>query len=351
MKSLIKKILPNNLTTKIRHIKTELRFIMIKFFAKNGFFASLYYFLFNKDFYREQRSVLLGRIEYKCSEIKETSALLRRNIHRLEKGLIMQPRRDTFASSYIVETIDCYKRGIVSDVLCIEEKKWAHDVLSEYFSVVGKEPSIDKARSHFERHDQLNHNSAYKPYKHKDLPAMEVNYNQLLNLFKHRRSVRWYKPVPVPMQLIKQAVNAATFAPSACNRQAYHFYVVNNPDKATEIAECAMGTAGFSENIQCLIAVVGDLGAYQAERDRHIIYIDTSLASMQLMLAFETLGLSSCSINWPDIEERERLISEKLGLNYNQRVTMLMAVGYAQPDGGIPFSQKKQDNLLIKEVC
>ncbi|MEZ8456002.1 nitroreductase family protein [Vibrio cyclitrophicus] len=350
MKALIKKIIPRDLTIKIYHLKTDLNFFMIKFFSRSGFLASLYYFIFSKEFYREQRSVLSGRIEYKSSKMKESSALLRRNIHRLEKGLIMQPRRATFASAYIGETVDCYKVALASTILCANEKKWAHDVLIEYFSIIGSDPKIDEAKSSFKKNTDFIKNEPSIPYSHKDLGDIGVNYTQLLSLFKHRRSVRWYKEKPVPMELINKAVNAATLAPSACNRQPYQFFVVNNSEKATDIAKCAMGTTGFSENIQCLIAIVGDLSAYPAERDRHVIYIDSSLAAMQLMLAFETLGLSSCSINWPDVEALEKRISEKLALEYHQRVVMLMAVGYAEPDGGIPFSQKKQHNILVKDV-
>jgi hypothetical protein len=29
---------------------------------------------------------------------------------------------------------------------------------------------------------------------------------------------------------------------------------------------------------------------------------------------------------------------------------MLMAVGYADPQGGVPFSQKKSDELLIRQI-
>jgi len=41
------------------------------------------------------------------------------------------------------------------------------------------------------------------------------------------------------------------------------------------------------------------------------------LAAMQLMLAFETLGLSTCSINWPDIEIAEK----KWENSWNYRLT------------------------------
>src|SRR5690606_10040039 len=105
------------------------------------------------------------------------------------------------------------------------------------------------------------------PYPHRELPASPIDYQQLLLLFRRRRSVRWYLPEPVDITLIRQAVKAATLAPSACNRQPFRFYVANDPVKAAALADCAMGTAGFAQNLPCVIAVVGDLSAYPAERD------------------------------------------------------------------------------------
>src|SRR5690606_16867538 len=109
------------------------------------------------------------------------------------------------------------------------------------------------------------------------------------------------------------------------------------------IANCAGGTSGFAENLTSIVAVVGDLSAYPYERDRHLIYIDGSLAAMQLMLALETLGLSTCSINWPEINANERKIRKVIKLKDYERVVMLLAVGYADQTGGIPYSQKKEN--------
>ena len=96
------------------------------------------------------------------------------------------------------------------------------------------------------------------------------------------------------------------------------------------------------------MVVVGDLSAYPYERDRHLIYVDASLASMQLMLALETLGLSSCPINWPDIEVMERGMAEVLDLSFHERPIMLISVGYPDPRGNIPFSQKKSSDSMIR---
>ncbi|TIP68896.1 MAG: nitroreductase-like protein, partial [Mesorhizobium sp.] len=86
---------------------------------------------------------------------------------------------------------------------------------------------------------------------------------------------------------------------------------------------------------------------YVHERDRHLVYIDSSLASAQLMLAFQTLGLSTCAINWPDVDEREKALQAAVGLKTHERVIMFIAVGYADRDGQIPYSQKKGADLLL----
>jgi nitroreductase len=91
------------------------------------------------------------------------------------------------------------------------------------------------------------------------------------------------------------------------------------------------------------------LSAYPFERDRHLIYIDASLAAMQLMLAAETLGLATCPINWPDIKNAERRIRDVVDIKPHERVVMLTAIGYGDPDSGIPFSHKKQSDMLVTE--
>jgi nitroreductase len=152
------------------------------------------------------------------------------------------------------------------------------------------------------------------------------------------------------MELIQKTIDAALSAPSACNRQPFRFIVSNIPERASEIAKCAGGTTGYAENVPAIIVVVGDLSAYPKEQDRHLIYIDSSLASMQLMLAAEALGLATCPINWPDIDKAEKRIQRILNLPTHERVVMLISIGYGDPEGGIAYSQKKQGTLITTEL-
>lgn len=328
-----------------------------KAFLWSPFASTLFYTLFSSAFRREQYAVLTGRLAYQqqLAKSQDSSILLRRNIHRLEKGLIMQPRRSVFAEDYITETVAEY--AAVYQRIELSELKWASAVLAEYFAVVAPRPLIDKAKMQFLQLEPLAAARLTKedlpasvPYCYAELPKQQLSYDAVLQLMQRRRSVRWFLPTPVPQHLIEQAISAASLAPSACNRQPYYFVQLNNTQQAAEVADFAMGTTGFSGNIPQLLVVVGDLSAYPNERDRHVIYIDAALASMQLMLALDTLGLASCPINWPDIESREQKMAIRLGLKPYQRPVMLIALGYADPAGGIAYSQKKPVSFLLKSA-
>jgi len=352
MRSLIKKIINKSTRQKILKGLEVLDGKLIHVAAKNGFLASLYYTFASNKFYREHLSVLKGRISYweKLKAPQESSTMLRRNIHRLEKGIIMQPRREVFAEAYIEETVQTYRKCITNDTLGRDERQWAQDVLSKYFQLVSDTPTISSAHSLFESTKTKNHQPTSIPYSKLEAVSSDINYDELVALCTQRRSVRWYQEKKVPMSLIKKALSVATQAPSACNRQPFSFYVFNEPEDAQKIGKIPMGTVGFSHNFQCSIVVVGELSAYPYERDRHVIYIDASLAAMQFMLALETLGLSSCVINWPDVEYCEVAMTKALKLNLEQRPVMVISVGYADQEGLIPFSQKKSPDQLIKEV-
>lgn len=340
-----------SLKSKWRKLKCQLEVLFLPFFAKFRGTSILYYVLFNSEFGREQQATLNGKLQYQKSLKRKvkSSALLRRNTHRLEKGIIMRPRRDVFALDYIHETVREYIRLTASKDVCERELKWAGDVINKYFNVITLKENLISLRSTFieaygQSDSEENH---YIPYKSNYRTKSSIGVDELESLFKQRRSTRWFKQKPVSEDLLNQAAYLASYAPSACNRQPYEFMMISDPEIIQRVAKIPMGTAGFHHNIPCLVVVVGDLSAFPEERDRHVIYIDASLASMQFMLALETLGLGSCPINWPDIEKKEVVMAQELKLCPSKRVVMLIGVGEPDPNGYIPYSQKKSPVTFI----
>lgn len=300
---------------------------------------------------REQYAVLSGRRAYfqNLSKHRTSHVELRRNIHRIEKGLAMQPRRASFGAEYIAETMEFYLHAVSSandGALSSEELTWAHDVLAEYFDVVDESNrAVKEAKERFALLPVVE-SCGYKPYRASERPALAVSYDNLVSLAQRRRSVRWFDSRPVERELIDKALDVARMAPTACNRLPYEFLVFDSPEDVATVGAVPAGASGYYHQIPTLIVVKGDLSAYFSARDRHAIYVDASLAAMSFLFAAETLGLGASVINWPDFEPLEAKLQRVLGLKPYERIVMLMAVGYADADGVIPFSQKKHLDVL-----
>jgi nitroreductase len=260
----------------------------------------------------------------------------------LEKGLSMRPRRTTFAVDYIEETLDklasCKRQGVLGQ----EMSAWARDVLAEYFVATAESTSkaIVRARARFEQIDltsEICHNVGPHPAGRAE---SHLDFASLKGLVLSRESVRWFSAQSVPRTSIDSALDLAVEAPTACNRVPYRFLVFDDARDAQRVAAIAGGTTGYVENIPALAVLVGDLSAYVDERDRHLIYIDGSLAAMNFLLGLQAQGLASCCINWPDVRRREKQMSKLLGLLPYERVVMLIAFGFADPLGLVPGSPK-----------
>ena len=299
---------------------------------------------------RERTAVAAGLAQYRLTRgLTRTSPLLRRNIHRLEKGLVMQPRKAVFAEDYIHETVRAYEQALRVPDFDSAELQWAGAVLAAYFAALTNVPTLASLREEYRALASVQAaHTAPVPRAQQSIPKAEVRFADFHALCRQRRSVRWFTRESVPRDLIDQALSAALEAPSACNRQPLFFRYIDDQPEAARVASIAMGTAGYAHNIPALMIVLGDLSAFESARDRHLIYIDGALVAMQLMLALETLGLSSCPINWPDIEVLEQQMDRALELPKHIRPVMLLAIGYADPMGGVPYSAKKSSHSLLR---
>jgi nitroreductase len=64
-----------------------------------------------------------------------------------------------------------------------------------------------------------------------------MDYNSVLELAKNTRSIRRFKPDPVPEKYIDQIIEVARWAPSGFNQQPWDFIVVRKPELKNKIVE------------------------------------------------------------------------------------------------------------------
>lgn len=65
---------------------------------------------------------------------------------------------------------------------------------------------------------------------------LTVSVPALTQLLKNRRSVREFKEEPVPEALVRAAIDAARWAPTAVNRQSLHWLVIQTPSEVNRLA-------------------------------------------------------------------------------------------------------------------
>ena len=319
-----------------------------RFCAKSLFWSSFFYCFISRKFRREHSAVLNAICNFQNGEMGAVLGNLRRDLHRIEKGLHTRPRKPVFALDYILPTVRSLDQ--VRSAGCSEETVlWAEDVLSDYFDVVEREGCIVDAYALFTQ--QMKARTAPTLSSPAAKPAEKsspVSFDALAALCRQRQSVRYYQHRPVPRETVEEAVRVALQSPSACNRQPLEVFIAEKGGALRELCELPMGSVTFAANMQCLAFLVGDLNAYFDERDRHLIYIDAGLFAMSLCLALETMGLSSCIINWPDIEEKEAALAGRLNLPPHKRCVLCISIGYADPDAASPSSRKKTaDEVMV----
>ncbi len=271
----------------------------------------------------------------------------RRNIHRLEKGLSYATLKPVFAEDYIGETIHYLVEGQKNNEFDYGSLGWGKAVLNEYFSKVNHTKTISKAFATFEgtvRNNGFPKNEI--PYAEEERPFSDITYEQLMQLSLRRRSVRHYKDKQVTEEVVKKAYEVAKYAPSACNRQSFHYYFYNQPEIVKKLSQIPGGVAGY--DIPSVVVLVGNYNGYFDERDINAPIIDASLSAMSFLYALETLGLASVCINWPNLPDREKNIRKVLNLKKHEFVIMMIGLGYADAKGKVPFSQKRIPEEVVK---
>ena len=139
----------------------------------------------------------------------------------------------------------------------------------------------------------------------------------------HRRSIRKYKAMPVEREKIIRILQAAMAAPSACNQQAWRFYVVTEPEKIKALAGVSHFSA-FAEAAPVLIVPVFRNDSQLPE----FAPIDLSAAVENMLIETDALGLGGVWLGVYPRQERAEKIREILELPKNETPFAMVAIGY-----------------------
>lgn len=320
---------------KIKVVLQNIRLVFFKLIKNNLFLIKVYYF-FTRDFDREIEYVHMGRIESLSSRYQGESGNpnLRRQLHRIEKGLNRPDRRSKFGSEPFDSVYNEFKKIKNLEKIDKNEIAWMIEVLTAYQPYSSITDHVSEILDVLKKTEKKYYTRNYATF--------------LEELIVKRRSTRYFIDKEIDLKLICNTIEVAKEAPTACNRQPYSIHLINNKLIKEKIVNMAPGTAGFGDDIPLLAVVVGHASSFRFSRDRHLINFDSGLFVSQTILLLEEKGLNTCICNWtPDLKIDNAAI-KLLGLDKSKTIMCLLAIGYGDQNLSRPLSYKKSNEGLIK---
>jgi len=153
-----------------------------------------------------------------------------------------------------------------------------------------------------------------------------------------RRSIRKFRPKPIPDEKLKMILEAGRLAPSAGNRQPWRFIVAKDSERKKTLAKAADNQM-FIADASVIIAALGD-----PEASPRWFSKDPMIAVEHMVLAATALGYGTCWIGAFNEEEVKRLlrIPEEL------KVIALLPIGFTD-ETPAPRERKPLKEIVFLE--
>lgn len=145
-----------------------------------------------------------------------------------------------------------------------------------------------------------------------------------LAFIKDRRSIRKFTDRDIDNETITQLLEAAMYAPSAVNKQPWHFIVIRRRDLLEKIMQIHPNAA-MLRTASHAIVVCGD---EKLQHDDGYWVVDCGASTQNLLLAAHVLGLGACWVGLHPREARKQSIAELLGLPPHVKPFALVSLGY-----------------------
>lgn len=173
------------------------------------------------------------------------------------------------------------------------------------------------------------------------------NKNSAIENIMTRTSIRSFTNRAVSADTIEMLLRAGMAAPTAVNKQPWHFVVINDRAKLDELAGTTRQSKMLQES-QLAIAVCGDLSKALEGPGQPYWVQDCSAATENILLAAHALGLGAVWTGCYPIEERMATTSEVLKLKEGIIPFCVIIMGYPA-ENPQPKDKWKPENVSYNE--
>lgn len=297
------------------------------------------------EYLRDMRNFLAYSATMGDRSARNLRGMITESFHNIEKGLSLPNPRTGFGAAVIARLLtlcDSYIREYGTDERVLYA---ARDVLLGY-----------------KRHNETNglpeypHRQAIEAYIEKMSLACREQHGGTRDLarqdilratdgvtsdfFFQRHSVRQFSDRDVDLALIEEAVRIALKAPAVCNRQYAHAVVIADPVLIRKTLEMQGGARGFGQGVNKLVVVTTRFSQFWGAGERNQPWVDGGLFAMSLLLGLHAQGLGTCCLNWSKRNAQTRAMKAFLGLDPDEFIVMMIAVGHLPEELKVAYSDR-----------
>jgi nitroreductase len=272
--------------------------------------------------------------------------------HVLEKGLSMPARRPAFGRWAVLHLIDLLERWRASEGDFADgQVRHAARVLLAYEKLhreLNWEESADPKfwqRLHAFTAGVPELSPAVEPRMTRErlYSARNASFPQFA---ASRRSLRSFTGEGIPVATLREAVELAMTAPSACNRQHARVHAVTAPALRKELLAIQQGCRGFGEKASAFLVVTASLGSIVWCGERNDVYVNAGIFLMNLSYALHWHEVAHCILNWSVEPERDRKLRRLLALPEEEEIVALVACGRAAEE----FDTAASPRRMVEEI-
>ena len=176
----------------------------------------------------------------------------------------------------------------------------------------------------------------------------------LMEAIKGRRSIRKYKPDPVPEETVRVLIEAVRWSPSWANTQCWEVVIVKTPEVKAELATALSKTNPALSSMTeapLVIVVCGKKGVSGFKKGNAVtargdwFMFDTGIAMQTLCLTAYSLGLGTVVVGMFD----HKKVEEILEVPQNVEVVAMTPLGYPAAEAEAPKRKEPPEFIFYEK--
>ncbi len=200
---------------------------------------------------------------------------------------------------------------------------------------------------------------------------MRARAKELADDLTTRRTVRQFSDEPIPLDVVRDAIRAASQSPSGANKQPWTFVLITNPELKQKIRDAAeaeertfyeerapqrwlddlkaFGTDAIKPHLTEAPALIVVFAQTHGENKEQHYYVKESvgLATGVLIASLHLSGLATLT----HTPSPMNFLQEVCGRPKHERPFLLLPVGYPAADCKVPdISRKPMSDVLIEHL-